>query len=443
MVKTPRTRHSKTSREPVTIDLAPDEVSRVKAEEDGKAEAVAAEAGETAAPETPVEERGQEKTEQPEAVADESSSQAAFGRTTTPTPPEKPASRGGAGLLAGVAGGVVALALAGGLQFAGLIPAGGDAAEDHAPAIAALESQLAALREEVATLDAGGVDPAIAARLDQTEQRLTALADAVETLRNEVAASGSAPGDMPPVDLAPLEERIAAMETAISTLQGAPQQEPVDLTQVNADIAALREELGVAREAQGGLSSRLDALEGRIGDFSTRLDEQAEAPATAIIIAASSLKAAIDRGSPFTTELDTFAALAPDAPQVEGLRAHAATGVATRAQLAAEADAAANAIIAAGRPVDPDAGIADRLLSSAMGLVQVRPVGMVEGDGVPEIAARIDAAVGAGDYERAIAEYDSLPETAKEAGKAFIDKVKARRDVDGLADEALAAALRS
>ena len=32
MVKTPRTHHSKTVREPVTIDLQPGEVSRVKAE---------------------------------------------------------------------------------------------------------------------------------------------------------------------------------------------------------------------------------------------------------------------------------------------------------------------------------------------------------------------------------------------------------------------------
>ena len=33
MVKTPRTRHSKVSREPVTIDLGPEEVSRIKADQ--------------------------------------------------------------------------------------------------------------------------------------------------------------------------------------------------------------------------------------------------------------------------------------------------------------------------------------------------------------------------------------------------------------------------
>ena len=34
MVKTPRTRHSKAEREPVTIELEPDEVSRLAADDD-------------------------------------------------------------------------------------------------------------------------------------------------------------------------------------------------------------------------------------------------------------------------------------------------------------------------------------------------------------------------------------------------------------------------
>ena len=39
MVKTPRTRHSKAEREPVTIELGPDEVSRVATEDDAAATA--------------------------------------------------------------------------------------------------------------------------------------------------------------------------------------------------------------------------------------------------------------------------------------------------------------------------------------------------------------------------------------------------------------------
>src|SRR5690606_10516762 len=97
-----------------------------------------------------------------------------------------------------------------------------------------------------------------------------------------------------------------------------------------------------------------------------------------------------------------------------------------RAQLSASSDAAANAMIAASRPVDPQASVTDRLWSSMMGLVQVRPIGMVEGDGVPEIVARLDAAVQAGDYQRALGEYDALPPEAKAAGQAFSAQLRAR-----------------
>ena len=78
-----------------------------------------------------------------------------------------------------------------------------------------------------------------------------------------------------------------------------------------------------------------------------------------------------------------------------------------------------------------------------MGLVQVRPIGIVEGDGVPEIVARLDAAVQAGDYQRALGEYDALPPEAKAAGQAFSAQLRARHSADQLVDEALAAALKS
>lgn len=447
MVKTPRTRHSKSAKEPVTIDLEPDAVSRVKAETEaarGEAAPDASKSNESARPE-------QEAAPEtgPEATSDESSttttSDAAFGRGEPSATPAQENRKGSGALMAGVAGGAVALLLAGGLHVAGLLPLGSSAPQDdHAPAIAALEAQLADLRGQISALEgAGGDDPALAGRVAEAEERVATLDAAVEALRAEIAQLGNQPGgEAAPVDLSPLEERIAAVEAALGDINAA-QPPQADLSAVEESIAALREEVTSTREAQAAASSRLDALEQAIARFDKRLDEQAEAPATAVIIAASALKAAIDRGAPFTTELDTFASLAPEAPQVEGLRAYAAAGVATRAQLAAESNAAANAMIAAAAPVDPEAGVMDRLWASAMGLVQVRPIGMVEGDGVSEIVARLDAAVEAGDYERAIAEFATLPETAKAAGEAFMQRLEARHHADRLVDEALAAALRA
>ena len=486
MVKTPRTRHSRTGKDPVTIDLAPDEVSRV--------EAAGPKPETKAGPEKPASESGPQ--DRPagestgEAVKDapkaEPAAGSAFGRqgakaepsepgkeeapkkkeeaakAAGPAQPAAPAAqprKGGgfvAGLVAGLAGGVAALAIAAGLQFSGLLPGvtpapaphATDQVPDHGPAIAALESELAGLREEIAALSAagnGGGDAALAARVEGIEERVSALASGLDAVRGEVADIAARPeGEAPaaPVDLGPIEERIAAFEAALTGLREG-MASAAALAAVEDGLAALRAEIAEGREGQSQAAARLDALEAEIATLSGRVDEQAEAPATAIIIAASSLKAAIDRGTPFTTELDTYAALVPDAPQLEELRALAAAGVPTRAQISAESDAAANAMIAASRPVDPEAGIVDRLMGSMMGLVQVRPIGMVEGEGVPEIAARLDAAVRAGDYERAIAEYETLPVEARAAGEAFIAKVRARHAADRLVDAALAAALKA
>ncbi len=486
MVKTPRTRHSRTEKEPVTIDLAPDEVSRATPGDapaagtgprqdktgPGDAPAFGRDAPKDTVADKPAAEAAGPATQRPAASAAREDKAPAFGRhdapgnapkdaaaseraaessRPVPPPPAAPASRGG-GLLAGLVGGVAALAIAAGLQFAGLLPGAttqpAPAAPDHGPAIAALEAEIAGLKSEIAALPVpGDGGEALDARVAGIEERVSELASGLEALRAEVtdiaarpAPEGGAPAA--PADLSPFEERIAALEADLGGLRETVAPASA-LAAVEQALASLRGELAANAEGEAASVARLDALEAAVATLTGRVEEQAEAPATAIIIAASSLKAAIDRGTPFTTELDTYAALVPDAPQLDELRALAASGVPTRAQISAESDAAANAMIAAARPVDPEAGIVDRLMGSMMGLVQVRPIGMVEGEGVPEIAARLDAAVRAGDYERALAEYETLPAEARAAGEAFISRLRARHAADRLADEALAAALRA
>ena len=445
MVKTPRTRHSRTDKEPVTIELAPDEVSRVAAESEAQPDTAAA--GTAAAGEETVQEAAPFGRQDDDVAAAAPEPQP----ESQPRPEPQPQPRRGDGLVGGLVGGVAALALAAGLQLSGVLPGlapapSSPAAVDHGPAIAALEARISQLQETVSALGTGD-DEALAARLAEAESRVDGLASGLESLRGEVAGLAARPegeGGVPaaPVDLAPVEARIAAVEAALAALPDASAAESA-LAALGEQLAALRGEVEAGREGQAQAASRLDALEAQVSTLTGRVDEQAAAPATALIIAASSLKAAVERGTPFTTELDTYAALAPDAPQLDELRALAAAGVPTRAQLAAESDAAANAMIAAERPVDPEAGIADRLWGSMMGLVQVRPIGMVEGEGVPAIAARLDAAVQAGDYQRALAEFETLPPAAKAAGEAFVARLRARHTADRLADEALAAALKA
>jgi hypothetical protein len=151
----------------------------------------------------------------------------------------------------------------------------------------------------------------------------------------------------------------------------------------------------------------------------------------------------VDRGAPFLTELETFAAIAPDAPEIPELRVHAEKGVASREEILAETDEASKAMIAAERTVDTNAGFFERLLDSAESLVTVRPIGAVEGEGVPETVARMEVALNGGDYAAAIAEYEKLPENVQAAAGVFIEKVRNRLAVERLLDQAVAGAMKA
>ena len=73
----------------------------------------------------------------------------------------------------------------------------------------------------------------------------------------------------------------------------------------------------------------------------------------------------------------------------------------------------------------------------------VRPIGAVEGAGVPETVARMEVAVKAGDLEKALGEYDTLPDAAKAAGADFAGRIRARVEVERLADQAIASAMKA
>ena len=71
-----------------------------------------------------------------------------------------------------------------------------------------------------------------------------------------------------------------------------------------------------------------------MSQLSGKVEAQAAQPKIALAIAASALKSALDRGAPFAAELETFAAISPDAPELAALRAYAEKGVPTRAEIA-------------------------------------------------------------------------------------------------------------
>lgn len=359
---------------------------------------------------------------------------------------DPPRKRSGVSLVAaGLIGGVVAIAGAGALQFAGLLPSPGAGRVD----LSDLEAEIATLRAEVAARpgDDGTADAVAAAntRLGDLDGALDALRAEVETVKNTIASGGA--GDEAALQgfqtrLADLEEQVSSLrETAPDAGETEALSGRVDSVETVARTAS--EAAAAAASAATAASEKIAAIETEIAGMNERLAEQAQNPRIALAIAAAGLKSAIDRGAPFMTELETYAAIAPDAPEIAALREMAAAGVPTRAQIAERAPDAVTRMIDAAEPVDPNAGFFSRLAASFQSVVKVRPVGEVEGEGVGPTAARIEAAVQANDYARALAEYETLPDIAKAAGAGFIADLRARQTADELVENALSGALRA
>jgi hypothetical protein len=467
MVKTPKTRHSKQRRDPVTIDLGPGDVSRVtEANPAGESESARPEAVSEnpfdAAPaaEAPAAKPADAEETSAEAAVDDDRNvldedvrarthaepryAAGFGRSPLendeikdpeePQPgPQRVAGRGAA-IAAGLAGGVIALAGAGLLQFAGLLPSPGSVGSPNA---AAVQVEIDALRQEIDRLKN---TPAAAEGLDGLTATVDQLKSDIATLRSAVETGGAGEG----AAVQALDTKLKEIEATVATL-GAKEggTSAAELDGLNQKISALQSAIDATSKAGTDMGGRLAAVEQSIAGLSQKVEAQADQPRIALAIAASGLKAAVDRGGTFAAELETLAAVAPNAPELAELRTLAEKGVPSRADLVAAAPAAATAMIDASTVVDDNAGFLDRLMTSAESLVKVRPVGVVEGEGVPEKTARMEAALKDGDLAKALAEYDTLPEPSKAAGAAFADTVRSRLKAEELVDKALAGALKA
>ena len=391
-------RHSKSTEEPVTLDLEAQEFATAR-----DAETKAEEPDTSAAGEPPAQ---PELTNEP--LADETAMAAAEAEPETngPVPPAlSGAQRSSAsGLIAaGIVGGLIALVGAGAIQYAGYLP-GSSAPATPSADVANLSAELDGLKQSVAN-----------------------LAAAPSTSDNEA-----------------LKQRIAALEaTAKTPSAAATDATAVDaLNQKIADLTGQIDQLrGAVTQAAEQKSSDGADIEQRLAEAEKKLNEPRQDVAVAKAIAAAELKAAIDRGGPFIAELDTFASVSADDPVTTDLRNFAETGVPSRAELIRQVPDVARAIIDSVDQVDPNQSWSDRLMASAKSLVKVRPVGNIEGASVEAIAARMEDKVKNGDLQGAASEWADLPAPAKQASAAFKQSLEARIRVEDLVGSALSKAV--
>lgn len=306
-------------------------------------------------------------------------------RNTAP-PPSRPATS--TLVASGIFGGIVALLLAGSMQYAGMLPGGSSASNDSDTS-----AEIASLRQEIAALANRPVEPSA-----DITSRLAAL-------ESSTASGGSGSADT--------DQKIAALEAELTSLKSANEAAAATSTQ---------------------LAGRLQQAEAQIND---RGPEQQAARA----VAAAALKSAVDRGGSFEAELQTYQTVAGDDPAIASLQPFAAKGVQSRIELQRQVSSVADSMVEAVAQPDPDQGLAARLYTSALSVVKVRKVGDVTGSTPEDIVARFEDRLRSGDFVAAAREWDTLPDAAKTASQPFKQELDARIEVENLVGGALTRAI--
>jgi hypothetical protein len=296
----------------------------------------------------------------------------------------------------GIFGGLVALALAGSMQYAGILP---------------------------------GVGP------DQNIQTATVEPAEIEALKAEVARLAAQPAT-PAADPA-LAERLSALEASMADASTAPAADPGAVEALKTQLVAAEQAIESLRSEIASNKQAMDESATRLSEAERKLEEPRSDIEMARAIALAGLKTAIDRGGPFLSELDALKSVSPEDPSVASLTPLASTGVPSRSDLTREFGQVAEDILAAINQPAAGEGWTDRLMASARSLVKVRPVGNVEGDSPEAIVARVENKLQNGDLKGAALEWELLPGAGKQASSDFVTKLKNRIE----AEERVSAAL--
>jgi hypothetical protein len=404
-------RRSKSPDDPVTIELTAEETARAseahEASKNGAIDAAATVEG-PSLPEADVpEDRPADATVEPapDAVQTEalaSGETTATGHATSaetapgsPAPTVSPATS--ALIASGIFGGLVALALAGSMQYAGVIPGIGPQQQVAAPAT-----------------------------IDNTE--LEALKAEVARLASTSAAQATDPA---------LLDRIAALEAQGATTAAPPSVDPAIIEELRTQLAGAEQSITALRDQIASNAQALDQNQARLTEAERKIEEPRSDVEMARAIALAGLKTAIDRGGPFLSELDALKSVSPEDPAIAPLSRMASAGLLSRSDLSRDFSKISNDILTAINQPEVGEGWTDRLLASAKSLVKVRPVGNVEGETPEAIVARVENKLQNGDLKGASLEWETLPDTGKTASADFGQALKNRIEAEELVADAL------
>ena len=415
------------------------------------------------------------------------------------------------GLIAAVIGGVLALGGAYGLLQAGVLNLPSQTDGELARGLSAAESRLAELETLMKNAEApaaAGVPAALETRIagleakletatgspedgiDSLESSLTALQSELSALRAGIEDGSALPPVPEPktVDLAPLEDRIARLETTArstantaGTLDGEVDglsgqiaglrsdlsgiEARITIAETNADtaeasiaasetsaktladaqaeldgsLASLSSELGMARAANktalAGLRAQLNVIGGRLAAVEAEVGDATAREVAARALSVAALKSAVDAGQPYEAELAAVKVSLPPETDLTALERFAKSGIEPVPVLIAQFPEFAREMHATFGQSADSGDLFGGLLSGARSIVSVRGPGDAGGAGPEATLRQMERAVADGNLRDALKAFRDLPEAARTAGRPWVARTRARIAADNLANK--------
>lgn len=267
---------------------------------------------------------------------------------------------------------------------------------------------------------------------EQIKQQQAALEQRVEQVQREAETARAALGEQLSALDARTEGLARADDASVAALSEQVEvlTQQVDTATANAPDPASAERIAALDERLGKLSGELERLRGTVEQLRAQnADQIAQAKAAALAVALANLGRALERGEPFKPELDALRRLSATPIETDVLGSAAEDGVPTlRALQESFPRFARKALKASG--ASGDDSIIGQIVDSARSVVNVRPLGEIEGDGPSAIIARIENRLQAGDLSAAIEQTDALSGEAAVQLLPWVQRAKTRIEAD-------------
>jgi hypothetical protein len=341
------------------------------------------------------------------------------------------------------------------------VKAGPDLSETSAR-IAKLEEQLRLIASAAPAEGGGDAIGELTALTTKIADLETSLSNQITKLRDEAPAdigqrmaAFAAEIETSKTDLARLMQRIETLHADSERFQKALQAAQAETGRVSSSLGEVRalvdqqqQTFAKAADVEAAVTpvtGLISKIEGNLaGVLKNEEERRAQTERIVVALELGNLKRAVERGQPFTTELDAVQAASGGSLDLKALEPFKTAGVPTIVDLKEQGRPALLAAIDAGA-VAADASVFDRMMASAKSVVRIRKLDAEPDESsIEAIVARIEKALAAGQLGAVLAEADALPPQAAEKLSDWRTKVAARHSVEqaiAATESALKAAL--